>query len=195
MIDATLSLFAQGGLDGVSIRAVAATVGVSPMTTYRYFTDKTDLLGGLWHHTFVGLFVRLEAALATVVGAAARHRALIDAFLAYWEEHPDLYRLVYGADDRRTRSDANQRGVPEPIYADLLELGKRVTKDLCVAVGGNPAQIRLASDIRLAMMLGYLASRFVTPRYPWVEAEAFRPAYVEQIDLAIQRRLLADMPA
>ena len=52
LIDATLALFAEGGLDAVSVRAVAARVGVSPMTTYRYFANKAELLGGLWLMVF-----------------------------------------------------------------------------------------------------------------------------------------------
>src|SRR5258706_4489038 len=42
------SLFANGGVEAVTMRAVAAKVGVPPMAPYRYFYDKAELLSGLW---------------------------------------------------------------------------------------------------------------------------------------------------
>ncbi len=95
LLRAASALFAVGGVDAVSVRAVAARIGVSPMTPYRYFTDKTELLSGLMRSVFDATFAQKQAAVAMHTGARERLRASIDAFLGYWEANPDHYRLVY----------------------------------------------------------------------------------------------------
>ncbi len=191
LIDATLALFAEGGLDAVSVRAVAARVGVSPMTTYRYFASKAELLGGLWLMVFQGLLERLRKAVDGEIDALARQRALIHGFLAHWEDNPDHYRLVYGGDDRGERREARLHPALDPVVGELIALSRQVTEGVLTAVHGQPDRQRLASDIRLAMMLGYLASRYTATRYPWSDPATLRAAYLEQIVQAVERCLTA----
>src|SRR3954447_7655253 len=47
VLDATLALAEERGLDAVSMRAVAARLGVTPMALYRHVGDKQGLLDGL----------------------------------------------------------------------------------------------------------------------------------------------------
>ena len=44
ILDAVLNLMADAGIDGLTMEAVAARVGVSPRTVYRYFPDRASLL-------------------------------------------------------------------------------------------------------------------------------------------------------
>lgn len=191
LIDATLALFAEGGLDAVSVRAVAARVGVSPMTTYRYFGNKAELLGGLWLMVFQGLLERVRQAVGDETDALARQRALVDAFIGHWEDNPDHYRLVYGGEDRGERREARLHPALDPVIGELIALGRQVTEGVAAAVGGQPARQRLASDVRLAMMLGYLSSRYTATRYPWSNAAVLRATYVGQIAQAVERCLTA----
>ena len=47
VLDATLALAEEDGLDAVSMRAVARRLGVTPMALYRHVGDKQGLLDGL----------------------------------------------------------------------------------------------------------------------------------------------------
>jgi AcrR family transcriptional regulator len=47
ILDAALALLAERGADGVTIRGVAARVGVAPNAVYTYFPDKAAVLEGL----------------------------------------------------------------------------------------------------------------------------------------------------
>ena len=47
MTEAALALFAQGGLDAVSMRGLSARLNISAMTPYHYFADKAELLSAL----------------------------------------------------------------------------------------------------------------------------------------------------
>ena len=95
MAEAALALFSEGGLDAVSMRGLSARLNISAMTPYRYFADKAELLSELWQHVLKDLYLAVSQAIEAHVEAKARLRAYIDAFLLYYEAHPDEYRLVF----------------------------------------------------------------------------------------------------
>ena len=189
LLDAAMAQFVDGGVDAVSIRGVAAALGVSPMTPYRYFADKAELLRGLWVSVIQALLDRVRVVMDGGLAGAALQRAYADAFLGYWEDHPDHYRLVYmtektsGRDPKAPLADA-------PVYAEILEFGERVTRSVAAEIGAGLAHAKIAGDIRFAMQLGYLQAALVNRRYPWTERGALRAALIEQIVQAVQRCLL-----
>ncbi|CAM5793918.1 hypothetical protein RFUL19S_03274 [Rhizobacter fulvus] len=192
LLAAAARLFAERGLVGVTIRAVAALTGMSPMTPYRYFPSKSDLLAGLWQSVIAEVHAAMKAAVDEAVGARARQRASLDAFLAYWEDHPDHYRLVYMT-EQATRAPAQGDDRPSlagsPIYREILELVLEITRDLATELGVDMTHAKLAGDVRFMMLLGYLNSQLVNRRYPWSERQLLRAAYIEQILATVERCL------
>ena len=65
-------LFAERGPDAVTMRQLAAELGVSPMTPYRYFHDKDDILAAVRANGFN----RFAEALETARGQRANARAV-----------------------------------------------------------------------------------------------------------------------
>jgi len=55
VVDAAVSLGDDGGLDAVSLRRVAARLGVTPMALYRYVESKDDLLDAMADRLYEGL--------------------------------------------------------------------------------------------------------------------------------------------
>jgi len=55
-------LFAEKGPDAVTMRQLAAELGVSPMTPYRYFADKEDILAAVRTNGFNRFAEALETA-------------------------------------------------------------------------------------------------------------------------------------
>ncbi len=189
LIGAAMQLFAQSGLEAVSMRAVAARVGVSAMAPYRYFADKAELLSGLWQFVIRAVCDRMDVAIAGARGGRARQRASLETFLDYWEAHPDHYRLVYMT-DQTTRRDASARLTQAPVYTEILGLVHSVTEELAREIGADMTHAKLAGDIRFAMLLGYLQATLVNQRYPWSERAQLRGAYIEQIIATMERCLL-----
>src|SRR5262245_10058941 len=64
LLAAAMGLFAAEGVEGLSMRAIAHQVGVSPMTPYRYFEDKAALLRGMWQFSLSALHEKLASAVA-----------------------------------------------------------------------------------------------------------------------------------
>ena len=130
------------------MRAVAAAVGVSPMTPYRDFADKAELLTGLWDQAAQGLLTRVREAVENQADARAKLRAHLDHWLAYWEEHPDQYRLVYMT-ERTTRREDRSAAQTSPVYAQLLALAQDGLRQFAQELGVDDKNVVLADEVRL----------------------------------------------
>jgi AcrR family transcriptional regulator len=98
LCEAAERLFAAKGLDGVTMRQLASELGVSPMTPYRYFQDKSEILAAVRAAGFERLAEALEAARAPDLSPRARGAAVGEAYLAFAFEHPDAYKLMFDLD-------------------------------------------------------------------------------------------------
>jgi AcrR family transcriptional regulator len=52
LCDLALKAFAEHGMDGISLRGLAAAAGCSRTTPYRYFKNKTDILAAVRQSEF-----------------------------------------------------------------------------------------------------------------------------------------------
>ena len=183
-------LFANGGVEAVTMRAVAAKVGVSPMSPYRYFYDKAELLSGLWESVIRQLCDEMRKAIGKQRGGRERQRASIDAFLGYWERFPDQYRLVYMTEQTTRPAAMTTPQSGASVYAEILEVVRSVTQDLADEIGATMKHAKVAGDIRFAMMLGYLQGTLINQRYPWTARRTLREAFIEQVIATVERCLL-----
>jgi AcrR family transcriptional regulator len=96
LIDAAERLFAQKGLEAVTLRQLAAEVGVSPMTPYRYFADKTAILAAVRARAFNRHAEALEAAWSAHQGdPIAASNAVGQAYVDFAFAHPEAYKLMF----------------------------------------------------------------------------------------------------
>ncbi len=95
LVSAALELLSDGGVDALSLRAVARRAGVSAMAPYRHYADKEALLAAVATHGFTGL----RTALLAADGRAASGQALVAqavAYVGYALDNPALFRLMFG---------------------------------------------------------------------------------------------------
>jgi AcrR family transcriptional regulator len=77
------------------MRRIAREVGCSPMTLYKYYNSKVDILHTLWANVFEDMFDRLDA-LALLGGSPPRQLTLLaSGYVAYWLDNTEHYRLVF----------------------------------------------------------------------------------------------------
>jgi len=96
LIDAAERLFARQGLEAVTLRQLAAEVGVSPMTPYRYFADKDAILAAVRARAFNRHAAALEAAYDQAADdLAAASMAVGAAYVDFAFEHPEAYKLMF----------------------------------------------------------------------------------------------------
>lgn len=89
------------GAEHLSLRAVAAELGVSPSALYHYYPDKDSLISGVGTALFETLADLQEEAISQYPGtskkaARARYRALGRAYFQWAESEPNLFRLMFG---------------------------------------------------------------------------------------------------
>jgi len=88
-------LFAEKGPDAVTMRQLAAELGVSPMTPYRYFADKEDILAAVRTNGFNRFADALEGAYAAARGVRAKGAAVGEAYVNFAFEHPQAYKAMF----------------------------------------------------------------------------------------------------
>lgn len=139
LCEAAERLFAERGPDAVTMRQLAAELGVSPMTPYRYFADKEDILAAVRTNGFNRFAEAMETARCAKKSARSRGAGVGEAYINFAFEHPHTYKLMF---------DLNQPH--ERDYPELLAAGQRAratmsdwVEDLISegVMAGDPEQI------------------------------------------------------
>jgi AcrR family transcriptional regulator len=130
LVEAAVAAIRQHG-PTLGMDDVAAAAGTSKTVVYRYFTDRADLYLAVCDHVAAALIDRMQAVLGEGAGRALLERA-VDAYLAFVEDDPEVYRYVVHPPllDRPVHAD--------PV-ADLTALiGQRVGAVLAAWLPGGP---------------------------------------------------------
>lgn len=114
LVDAALDILTEGGLEAITLRAIARRAGVSHGAPLRHFKSLADLLAEVSAHGFRMLHDRLASAadsLPAGAGAMARLRAAGASYVEAAVEHPALFGLMFRPDtidvaNPRYRTDA-----------------------------------------------------------------------------------------
>ncbi|MCU0495156.1 MAG: TetR/AcrR family transcriptional regulator [Chloroflexaceae bacterium] len=93
--DAAATLFETHGYEGFSLRQVAEEVGYTPTTIYLYFADKDALLFEIADEGFVRFGEQIHTAAAAVSNPVERLWAIGHAYLAFAEQNPVYYQLMF----------------------------------------------------------------------------------------------------
>lgn len=181
VVSAAFELFQQGGTQAITMQALAARLGRSAMSLYRYFDSKSAVLQELWRVAYAECLLEMRERVAQQRTPMERHRALLETFLEFWERRPDYYKLVYRTAGPNATIEQPLPQALMPAYGDIIALATLVTRELADERGHGHERITLATEMRLALLMGYLQSRFANPRYPWQDFSALRRVCVEAI--------------
>jgi AcrR family transcriptional regulator len=121
ILRAARDILERDGLDGLTMQAVATSVGVRAPSLYKHVVDRGDLVRA----TLTDLVVELGECLAELSAPTPRRhaRALAEAFRSFGQEHPVGFRLLFAPLPDTWRADpaANaQAAVP------VLEVAERL---------------------------------------------------------------------
>jgi AcrR family transcriptional regulator len=105
-------LLETGDEDAVSIRAIAARVGVTPPSIYLHFADKDELIDAVCQGVFSELGAQVEAEVAGIDDPLEALRRRGRAYVAYGVAHPEPYRVVFMTHHDHTREDFESAAVP-----------------------------------------------------------------------------------
>ena len=123
--------FAREGRDGVSMRQLADALGCSPMTPYRYFRNKDEILAAVRTAAFERFAAALERGSRKArsdLGAQAR--AVGEAYVRFALSEPEAYRLMFDLSQPHSdrypdlvRATARARHLMSASLEKLVEAG------------------------------------------------------------------------
>jgi AcrR family transcriptional regulator len=98
LCEAATRLFAEQGYAGVTMRALASSLGCSPMTPYRYFRNKAEIFEAVRSAASARFADALEAAAQNRPNHQQRLRALTLAYVQFALTEPHAYRIIFQLD-------------------------------------------------------------------------------------------------
>lgn len=139
MCDLALEAFAKYGVEGITLRGLAAAAGCSRTTPYRYFKNKADILAALRQREFERMSEALEATLQSEPRGDRQLGALASTYLQFALAHPDAYRVMYEVDQQ------DSHHYPD-LQAQIQRSGAPITSIVSAAVKsgfmhGDPVNI------------------------------------------------------
>jgi AcrR family transcriptional regulator len=168
LLDAALNLLDTEGLAGLTLRNLAASLGVSAMAAYKHFENKAELVDALAAHALAPLDVDLDPDLPWDVELEAAMRGLY-ATLA---EHPGAIDLITLRPEHRRLDEARDRmlevvsrsGLTSAEAADTLRsLASYVLGYVVLSRVRNPDQDRTESErsfsYGLSLLLGAIRAK------------------------------------
>lgn len=135
-------LFIERGPENVTMRQIAAGVGVSPMTPYRYFRDKDEILATVRAAAYNRFADTLEHAVKQGATARAKARAIGDAYVGFAKRYPAAYQMMF---------DFSQ--ADEDRYPELVEANARARETMVSYVRVMIGEGLIKGD---AELIGYM---------------------------------------
>ena len=136
LLDTAIEQLHEGGVENLSLRALARAVGVSQTAPYRHFEDKSELLAAMATNGYRNLLHALRET-GDAAGDCPREQlfAFAHAYVDYAANNPQLFKLMFGPavqptskypelrkasrDTLQLVQDIIQRGLDRDIFRDV----------------------------------------------------------------------------
>lgn len=145
LVEAALDRLESEGAEAITLRAIAAQVGVSHAAPYAHFRDKNTLLAAVAAAGFDRLRRRLHASRDAAESGPVALARMGCAYVSFARSHPALYSLMF----RRTPEGSGQR-------EELDEAAEGAWRELheVVVATVRPAEARSAAVAAWALVHG-----------------------------------------
>ena len=152
VLQASLALIEEGGLDRLSMREVARKSGVSHQAPYYYYGDREAILAAIAGEGFAKLGQSFQRAIARAASESAKAlEAIGRAYVGFALRHPAYFQVMFRAD-----------AVPLDRYPEVRKLENEAFGKLVEAIGkvfaDQPSAIRLNISIACWAMVHGLAT-------------------------------------
>jgi AcrR family transcriptional regulator len=136
LLDTAIEQLREVGVENLSLRALARTVGVSQTAPYRHFADKSELLAAMATNGYRDLVCTLRET-GDAAGDCPKEQlfAFAHAYVDYAAHNPQLFKLMFGPavqptskypdlrkasrDTLQLVQDIVQRGLDRDIFRDV----------------------------------------------------------------------------
>ncbi|MEL6615747.1 MAG: TetR/AcrR family transcriptional regulator [Bacteroidota bacterium] len=120
LLDAASGVLATEGVAALTLRGLAARVGVSRTAPYRHFADKGALLEAVAADGFDRLQAAVHAARASGADTPEAFVSLAQTYVRFALQHPAHYRLMYGREAISRRQRPALQDAADALYDELV---------------------------------------------------------------------------
>jgi AcrR family transcriptional regulator len=96
LLDAAIAQIKEVGVEKLSLRGIARSVGVSQTAPYRHFKDKNELLAEIATQAFLDLYTATSKHILDDQSASDNIKATWSTYLAFAIDNPEKYKLMFG---------------------------------------------------------------------------------------------------
>jgi AcrR family transcriptional regulator len=188
ILDAARRVFETEGLDGASLRAIAAAAGYTPAALYFHFESKEAIYAEVLRDSLANLGQAVTRAVSSTKTPADQLRAAAMAFYRYYADNPrdlDLgfYLFRGGMKPQGLGKDHNQ------VLNSALEIALRPIAEAAQALGARREEARLLMVEAFAHAAGLLLLAHTGRiRMFGVSASNLMERYIEGTITALNRK-------
>ncbi|MEM8794009.1 MAG: TetR/AcrR family transcriptional regulator [Pseudomonadota bacterium] len=163
---AALAIYKEEGFEAVSMRRLSRDVGCSATTLYAHFDGKTEILMQLWDHILAEMGDEILKRLTDVSDPLERLKTAAIAFVTYWVENPDHFRLVFMSNDvSRPNVDAF---LTDTGTEAQFQIFRKLVGDV---MGGGAGGVGRRADGLISSLIGACLCYNTIRNHPWPEPE------------------------
>jgi len=182
IIEAAAALIAEKGQEAVSLRAIARRVGITAPAIYAHFADLDQVLEAVVDSTFDKLAEYLRRGARGRTEPADRLRALCRAYVAFGQEHPQEYAVLFNRPVKLTPT-GGVKAIDNMQGGDAFAILLDAVRECATAGASRSAQpIEDATAVWVALH-GFVGLRSAIPDFPWPPADALLDALVDRLAL------------
>jgi AcrR family transcriptional regulator len=134
------------------------------MTIYAHFDGKPEILRYLWADVLAEMSGEIQKKLEPIAAPVERLKIAAQAFVSYWIDHPDHFRLVFMSNDV-TRLDVSTFVMDDKTLAHF-----RMFSDLVRIVLLDDSDVKASTDTLISGMIGIALCINTVRDYPWADA-------------------------
>lgn len=165
ILEAAQRIFVECGYEGATIRRIADEVGVSSTALYMHFRDKSEILVEICEGLFENLITVNTELLACELDPVQRVRLMLDAYVDFALEHPNVYRLVFCSPQSPMGSE--QEKPLEDMGERTYVLYRAAVERIATAGRLRSDDLDVAAQTSWAAVHGVLSLMLMKPRFHW----------------------------
>jgi AcrR family transcriptional regulator len=180
ILHAAEHVFIEYGYEGATIRRIADEVGVSSTALYMHFRDKSEILTEICEGLFENLIeVNTQLIERDDLDPVQRVRLMLDAYVDFALEHPNVYRLVFctASGDFGSDHEAPLEAMGERTYV----LFRAAVQRIADARRLRDPNVDVAAQTSWASVHGMLSLILLKPRFHWEPTRVLCAALLDTV--------------
>ncbi len=144
ILKAARSLLLEGGVDAISMRALADKVDYSPAALYKYFSNKEEIIEALRQEAWE-MMANFEPDIPPDISMADMFVLSGKNYVKFATQYPEYYLLIMSTTE--TGPESMQEFKESPAFKDLLQFTRTAvgTGEFVLPVGYSPTHFALLS--------------------------------------------------